>query len=188
MPQQRLTLHAPTDFFNVLTFDVLLDTKKDIPDSQYALYDTEINVHSSNEHLVQVYGTVIKQFFFNRSKLHARDISVFTDEEKALALAMDRLQVQLEHQQRELDRLNDLKAELRQALHRKRVSHSSTHTNKSLKHFHVSVYEDKGDKDSLDFYCQAECEEGADEQALKSYPNGEIRHTIEVSPNEYPLK
>jgi hypothetical protein len=67
--------------------------------------------------------------------------------------------------------------------HRKMAS-----LNHPFKYFHVSVYEDKGDKDSLDFYCQAECEEGADEQALKSYPNGEIRHTIEVSPNECPIK
>ena len=57
-----------------------------------------------------------------------------------------------------------------------------------LKPFHVSVYEDKGDKYTLDFYCQAECEDHADEQALDAYPNGEVRHSVEIPPEEYPYK
>lgn len=60
--------------------------------------------------------------------------------------------------------------------------------NQQLKPFHVSVYEDKGDQNALDFYCQAECEDSADEQALAAYPNGEVRHTSEISPEEYPGK
>jgi hypothetical protein len=52
--------------------------------------------------------------------------------------------------------------------------------------FHVSIYEDKGDKNALDFYCKAECEDSADEQALGAYPNGEVRHTTKISPDEYP--
>jgi hypothetical protein len=61
-----------------------------------------------------------------------------------------------------------------------------TNSNQSQKPFHVSVYEDKGDKSVLDFYCQAECEDSADEQALAAYPNGEVRHITEIQPDEYP--
>tara|TARA_Y100001936_G_C16049777_1_gene657056 strand:+ start:707 stop:919 length:213 start_codon:yes stop_codon:yes gene_type:complete len=62
----------------------------------------------------------------------------------------------------------------------------SNSTDQILKPFHVSIYEDKGDKNSLDYFCMAECEDHADEQALSAYPNGEVRHTIEISPEDYP--
>jgi hypothetical protein len=56
----------------------------------------------------------------------------------------------------------------------------------SLKPFHVSIYEDDGDTKTLDFYCQAECEDGADEKALEAHPNGVIRHITEILPDAYP--
>lgn len=52
----------------------------------------------------------------------------------------------------------------------------------------VSVYEDKGDKHALDFYCMADDECHAEEQALNAYPNGEIRHINEVAPENYPYE
>ena len=52
--------------------------------------------------------------------------------------------------------------------------------------YRVSVYEDKGDKHTLDFYCLASDECHAEEQALDAYPNGEVRHINEVAPEDYP--
>lgn len=63
-----------------------------------------------------------------------------------------------------------------------------THNNDSLKPYHVSIYVDKGEKHTLDFFCLAECEDHADEQALDAYKNGEVRHTVEIEPEDYPYK
>lgn len=55
-----------------------------------------------------------------------------------------------------------------------------------LRPYQVSVYEDKGDKHALDFFCLAEDDDHAAEQAVDAYPNGEVRHTTEIPKEDYP--
>jgi hypothetical protein len=50
--------------------------------------------------------------------------------------------------------------------------------------YRVSLHEDKGDKHQLVFWCWADDEEHAEEQALNAYPNGEVLH---VTLGECPL-
>lgn len=52
--------------------------------------------------------------------------------------------------------------------------------------FKVSLHEDKGDKSILFFYCMAEEEDHAEEQAVDAYPNCEVINVFKCSREEYP--
>jgi hypothetical protein len=47
--------------------------------------------------------------------------------------------------------------------------------------------EDKGDKFKISFYCLAEDEDHAEEQAYSAYPNGEDANAVQVERSEYPF-
>lgn len=57
---------------------------------------------------------------------------------------------------------------------------------KNLLPFKISLHENKGDKFTIDFYCLAEEEDHAEEQAIDAYPNCEIINVLECSTEEYP--
>lgn len=46
--------------------------------------------------------------------------------------------------------------------------------------YKVSLHEHKDDKFTLFFYCSAEDEDHAEEQAMNAYPDGEVIECIEV--------
>lgn len=52
--------------------------------------------------------------------------------------------------------------------------------------FKVSLHEDKGDKSILFFYCMAEEEDHAEEQAVDAYPNCQVINVLKCSSEEYP--
>lgn len=58
--------------------------------------------------------------------------------------------------------------------------------NKELLPYRVSFYEDKGDQNTLVFFCMAEDEDHAEEQTINAYPNCEITHTTQITPEDYP--
>jgi len=49
-----------------------------------------------------------------------------------------------------------------------------TFDNPNLIPYRVTLHEDKGDKFTLVFDCEAEDDDHAAEQALNAYPNGEV--------------
>ena len=52
--------------------------------------------------------------------------------------------------------------------------------------YKVSLHEHKDDKFTLFFYCSAEDEDHAEEQALNAYPDGEILNVLKFIGEEYP--
>lgn len=48
-----------------------------------------------------------------------------------------------------------------------------------MKPYRVSLHEEKGDKHQIVFWCWADDEDHAEEQALNAYPTGEVTHTAE---------
>lgn len=60
--------------------------------------------------------------------------------------------------------------------------------NDELKPFCVSVYEYKGDEQTLDFHCLAKDMSHAEEQALDAYPHGEVKLIKVVTPEDYPFE
>jgi len=55
-----------------------------------------------------------------------------------------------------------------------------------LNPYSITLYEDKGDKYKIKFFCHADDEDHAEEQALDAYPNGEIIHCCEIDEEDYP--
>jgi hypothetical protein len=59
-------------------------------------------------------------------------------------------------------------------------------TDKRLMCFYrVSIFEDKGDSKTLTCFETALCEESAEDCALSSYPNGEVKHIEAISEDDY---
>ena len=51
--------------------------------------------------------------------------------------------------------------------------------------FRVSLHEDKGDKATIFFFCMAESDDHAEEQAIDAYPNGEVINVSVCTYEEY---
>jgi hypothetical protein len=56
----------------------------------------------------------------------------------------------------------------------------------TLSSYRVSLHEDKGDRYRILFFCHADDEDHAEEQALNAYPNGEILLVAEIDNEDYP--
>ena len=52
--------------------------------------------------------------------------------------------------------------------------------------FRVSLHEDKGDKATIFFFCMAESDDHAEEQAIDAYPNCDVIHISQCTKEEYP--
>ena len=52
--------------------------------------------------------------------------------------------------------------------------------------YKVSLHEHKDDKFTLFFYCSAEDEDHAEEQAINAYPDGEVLNVLKFIGEEYP--
>lgn len=52
--------------------------------------------------------------------------------------------------------------------------------------YKVSLHEHKGDDFTLFFYCSAEDESHAEEQAMNAYPDGEVLNVLKFIGEEYP--